>query len=256
MFTKLFPRRALLLLAFGVLAFFSCQKLIDIIHAGDGGVEFKLCNIKKITTIAPFEPDPDTIHYVFTYNSNGDPLRITNNQVETGNPNFFFRYDKYHRLSQTIKPYLDGLSYETFDKYVYNDKNQIVIDTGYAFGPMSGDTALGDPNLYAVTLFTYDAQNRIIHSSAQIYHFGVPSFAGESDYPYNAAGNISTRLIYDDKLNINRTSKVWMFLTKDYSVNNPFIATKYNLKNLPTQVPHGIQLFALQGNQTIEYSCP
>src|SRR5882724_1466210 len=197
MSTKLFPHRVLILLAFVAFTFFSCQKIIEIIRNGDGGVDFKLCNIKKVTGSFTTAIQTYIVHYDFTYNSNGDPLRITNDLVETGNPNFFFRYDKYHRLSQTIRPYGTG-GYETFNKYVYNNKNQIVSVTQYIFGLMSGDTALSDPNRYAVTTYSYDAQNRINHTSLRIFHFGTSDDGGARDYIYDASVNLPAA-VHDNK---------------------------------------------------------
>jgi len=78
---------------------------------------------------------------------------------------------------------------------------------------------------------------------------------GGGDFTYDAAGNRAA-VVHDNKLNLNRTSKVWMFLTRDYSVNNAFVANRYNLNNLPTLLSGGIQLLPLPGKTTIEYSCP
>ena len=255
---KLLSRRILFLLVFGIFVLPSCQKLLDYIHAhpGDGDADFKSCNIKKITVVFSTGISTYNVHYLFTYDSYGNPLRIMNDLVSTGNPNFYFRYDKYNRLIQKIRPYSSNGLYETFNKYAYNAKNQIVRDTQYAFGHMSGDTALPDPNTYAYTEYTYDAQNRIIHQSSRVFRNNTWVFPSEVDIAYNAAGN---RLPgdYDDKISLNRTNKVWMFLNKDYSVNNPFIATRYNHNNLPAFIDNGhIQLLPLEGKITIEYMCP
>ena len=39
--------------------------------------------------------------------------------------------------------------------------------------------------------------------------------------------------VYDTKISIYRTSNVWMFLNRNYSVNNIRRATAYNGKGLP-----------------------
>lgn len=41
-------------------------------------------------------------------------------------------------------------------------------------------------------------------------------------------------MTYDDKINLNLTNKVWMFLNRSYSPHNPFTATSYNVYGLPT----------------------
>jgi hypothetical protein len=38
---------------------------------------------------------------------------------------------------------------------------------------------------------------------------------------------------YDDKVNLDRTNPIWQFLDRDYSMNNRFIAEKYNAAGLP-----------------------
>jgi hypothetical protein len=41
--------------------------------------------------------------------------------------------------------------------------------------------------------------------------------------------------VYDNKINVHRTNKLWMFLDKDYSVNNPIDngTYTYDQGNLP-----------------------
>jgi hypothetical protein len=90
-----------------------CRKLYDYISShGDG--DYKACNIKKVTAT--------NATYTFTYNRLGDPVSITNDHIQTANPNFLFYYDKYNRLSSMVQPYIDGTGYENFDRYGYNSK--------------------------------------------------------------------------------------------------------------------------------------
>jgi len=63
-----------------------------------------------------------------------------------------------------------------------------------------------------------------------------PGFSLVNSYSYNADGNLAGH-DYDDKINYHRTNRVWMFIDRDYSVNNPVIATyEYNDFGLPTRI--------------------
>lgn len=66
----------------------------------------------------------------------------------------------------------------------------------------------------------------------------------------------------DDKVNLNRTSKVFQLLNWDYKVNNTFIANRYNRYGLPTEITNpsnGLYSEAFFGifyaTAKIEYDC-
>ena len=65
-------------------------------------------------------------------------------------------------------------------------------------------------------------------------------FMLKSTYNYDGAGNLihpaSAGVVYDNKMNINRTNDIWQFLSRDYSMNNPFTADAYNAAGFPTVV--------------------
>lgn len=90
-----------------------------------------------------------------------------------------------------------------------------------------------------------------------LYFYGSFSGTYAHDLVYDASGNPTGRT-YDNKLNMNRTNSVWMFITRDYSVNNPFTAKQYNDKELPVFVIGG-QLSLIPGTDGpeyhIEYNC-
>ena len=135
-------------IAVGVLAT-GCKKLYDYIYShGDG--DYKACNIKRIDAIyyPPFKGSPpDTTTYKFTYNALGNPVSVINNHVGTGNGNYFFTYDKYNRLREFLSAYSNG-GYEQWQRYGYSNKGQIVRDTSYIFGVISGGAPVpSDPVL-------------------------------------------------------------------------------------------------------------
>jgi hypothetical protein len=108
--------------------------------------------------------------------------------------------------------------------------------------------------------YAYDAQNRIIDQTDSLF-FDTNEFnvAYHSVYQYDNKGNLINGLTYDDKINIRRTNKIWMFLKRDYSVNNAFVATKYNSFGLPETYHTGYNdlalNFVLPGTNQVEYSC-
>jgi hypothetical protein len=166
----------------------------------------------------------------FTYNSLGDPVSITRVAGgHTGYPNYSFKYDEKNRLTDFIGPYSGNTTAEYWHKYFYDAPGNIILDSAYIFPKI----AYGFPeNAYMrqLTYYTYDSKGRIIKDSTV---FSGISSATVHTYAYDANGN-KTGNMYDDKININRTNKIWMFLNKDYSVNNPFTADSYTSSGLPS----------------------
>ncbi|HEY6956635.1 MAG TPA: hypothetical protein VI385_15395, partial [Flavisolibacter sp.] len=84
----------------------------------------------------------------------------------------------------------------------------------------------------AMTFYTYDKEGRIIKDST-LWHGGYSTVINH--YSYDVNGNLEGNQ-YDQNLNPHRTNKIWMFLDRDYSVNNPFVADSYNAHKLPTKL--------------------
>ena len=216
------------LLAVGLLIVFlpGCKKLCDYVQAHPDA-DLKDCPITQIIT-TPCCDESDTLD--FTYNAWGDPVSITRRPlVKTGHPNYLFRYDAWHRLTDIILPYSNGTA-EQWHKYFYASiySNRIVRDSTYTFPTITS----GFPELAVFssqTFYDYDPQGRIIRDSTLSSSSSTPLV---NHYSYDAAGNRVGRS-YDTKLNVHRTNKIWMFYDRDYSINNPFIATTYNSKSLP-----------------------
>jgi YD repeat-containing protein len=254
-----------------------CQKIHDFVHFPfKGDTEFKLCEIKKVTVVPDRQGDFVT-HYSFNYNRKGDPVTVMNDDVSTGNPNAWFKYDKSGRLTEFIRPY-ENNAFESWDKYGYNNLNQIVVDTQYIFGDFIDSVPVLSEitGSRTITRLEYDQQNRIISEldSTQfrrISETGSIFFGGNAEvvyktWSYNNDGN-QFYTTYDNKVSILRTNKIWMFLKRDYSVNNAFPVIQYNAFGLPeiflaahphsdtaAYEPLGI-LVPRDGTYHVEYSC-
>ena len=63
-----------------------------------------------------------------------------------------------------------------------------------------------------------------------------PSFGASGVRTLNFPDQASDGVVYDNKMNINRTNDIWQFLSRDYSVNNPFTAAAYNTARFPTTI--------------------
>jgi hypothetical protein len=187
--------------------------------------ELKKCSILQI--IYPV-PGGTTDVLQFMYNSSGDPLSIKRNSGgHTGYPNYDFKYDQKKKLTDFVGPY-NSTTAEFWHKYFYDGYGNIVLDSTYIFPTIVN----GFPeNAYdrRLTFYTYDVYNRIIKDST--VSASAPPVV--HTYAYDANGNKTGRS-YDGNTNINRTNSIWMFLNRDYSVNNPFNADAYNTSGLPT----------------------
>lgn len=226
----------------------SCKKIIDKLHK-DPVTTLDVCAITKITNA-----DEGRI-FDFTYNSAGDPISVVNNMVETGYPNFSFHYDASGRLIESIAAYTNG-NYESWHRYGYDALNRIVKDTQYVFGMMGPEP---DPASYFIMehTYTYDASKRIIKDD--IIYLQPASYSPETqNYTYNSSGNLLGGA-YDSRVNLHRTNKVWMFMSKDYSRNNRIPATSYNGYSLPlgfnNAIPFNFLGIGINQNSSIQYAC-
>jgi hypothetical protein len=146
-----------------------------------------------------------------------------------------FRYDKHHRLTDFFigQPELTDFRI-IWHRYTYISKS-LVSDSLFTY---ITDGAGPNPplqNFSSLTIDSLDAEGRIVQLTQ-------PGFPSNSQYiNYNAKGNIQNyNEVYDNKLNIYHTSRVWMFTEQDYSVNNrlnftPGVVqiTNYNAAGLP-----------------------
>lgn len=196
-------------------------------HENKPLAEISECSIIQISYSLGTEND----HLQFTYNSAGDPVSITRTLgAQTGRPNYRFKYDEKNRLTDFIG-YYNNSSAEFWHKYFYDNRGNIVLDSAYIFPQI----ATGIPeNAYMsqLTYYTYDNKQRIVKDST-VFSSSIPAVV--NTYVYDANGN-KTGSNYDDQININRTNKIWMFINRDYSVNNPFQAVSYTTTGLPSSI--------------------
>jgi hypothetical protein len=189
-----------------------------------------------------------TVHREFFYNEAGNPIRIEYVETEggTGTPNTFFEYNDKQQL----------IAYKGFSEHrlFYNALGQVVIDS--VIGNYAGNDSRFEDKYY------YDLFGRIIKVVSKFYY--------DRDYPdleptttvdtyrYDQRGNlIIPGVTYDTKTSLLRTNAIWMFLTRNYSLNNPVTATTYNTKGLPLTLTNGIPFFESSIIvQRIDYSCP
>jgi hypothetical protein len=167
----------------------------------------------------------------FAYNSSGNPISITRMVgAHTGRPNYIFKYDEKNRLTDFVGPYSNN-SAEFWHKYFYDARGNIILDSGYIF-PQIANGSPENAYIRQLTYYTYDNKQRIVRDSTV---FSGPLPATVNIYAYDDNGN-RVGSSYDGQININRTNKIWMFLNRDYSINNPYKAVSYNSNGLPASI--------------------
>jgi hypothetical protein len=163
-----------------------------------------------------------------TYDQWNNPISGTRPEPRTGAPNYKWRYDRNHRLTDWIGPYESpSPNAEFWHKYSYDSRGNIVTDSNFSMLTLSNGQISYAADTF-VSHLSYDSYGRLIRED------GTPG--GTRVYVYDTVGNLQNGAIYDNKVNFHRTSKVWMFLDRDYSVNNPFTAGSYNRLGLPLHV--------------------
>jgi hypothetical protein len=167
------------------------------------------------------------------YDQYENPVAITTPVLGTGISYHQFRYDQWHRLKDYIA-YIGGALFQTWHIYGYDNSGRIAYDTVYWFG--SPGERPTDYWLREFQTIGYDDQNRI----NRVNYTDATGRISIVNYEYDAAGNLihpaSKGVTYDNKINLNRTNDIWMFLARDYSVNNPYGAVSYNSAGYPTKM--------------------
>jgi len=241
-----------------------CQKLMDFIQVHPTA-ELPICQIRQLNILPLYGNPPDTLK--FKYNSWRDPVSILRAEPTTGSANYFFHYDNQHRLTETIGAYgqtpLES-GVESWEKYFYDGNGRVIKDSLYFFPDIvDGQPVHGQYGVITVYLFEYDAEERISKVISYREKAAQPYI---ETYTYDAKGNLTGPATYDNKLNFRRTNKLWMFLDRNYSLNNTANASySYNQLGLPTKIdyqpgdagsfricPATIMAFT---NATIEYDC-
>jgi hypothetical protein len=236
----------------------SCKK-----EAAKSNLVSNSCRIKQLTLKAEGEKDKSG---TFTYNTNGDPLTYTPNGYSNGALNYEFRYDNGGRLTDYIgyNPTVIPVSCDFWVKYTYDNRNRIVQDSVY-YNCNYGPALTSYAKQIGATAYEYDSKDRITKAIYKQFYNNVPNgVTGYYKYDYNESGNLVTPgAVYDDKTSIYRTNKIWMFLGRNYSVNNLKPALSYNSNGLPvafaTTAARGVSMRILEfidlSNCEILYEC-
>jgi len=220
-----------------------CKKAIEDYLRDNPTAEYGFCQLKQFNYQLPTSGTAGTLPIaydtmVFTYNAHGDPVTGFRPVPRTGNPNFILRYDRWDRLTDLIGTYgtnpdLSG-GIESWNRYTYDGQGRIVLDSVYNFPTIvDGHPGLGEHSSIVIATYEYDPKNRVSK-----YSWG---FVGDlnkfvSTYSYDADGNL-VGTPHDNQINLHRTNKVWMFMDRDYSVNNPLTAAyTYNTRGLPVTI--------------------
>lgn len=216
-----------------LLLFAGCNKLYDYIKHHPGGIEDD-CRIKTIT----HRYYGSTRTLTFEYNKLGNPVHISNDDWGTGNPNHRFVYDKKNRLILYNGYYGDTTNFEYRINYYYDKQDRVTHDSSWFLGYYNPDGSIFSFSQY-VTTYKYDQYGRISRTIQRdlLYHYPPDTTL----YNYDGKGNLIDQFAeYDNQTSFLRTHPLWMFLNRNYSVNNNFKAAGYNKKGLPlkTSYPH------------------
>lgn len=204
--------------------------------ARKSGVNTVNCRIEQLILKSPGEKDKSGI---FTYDAAGNPISYEPLVYGTGSLKYEFRYDNGGRLTDYIaySPVAFPLTCEFWVRYGY-ENNRIVRDSVY-YHTNYGPALVSFAKHIGFTQYEYDSEERIQRVIYKQYFNGTPNgVVGNYKFDYNEAGNlVMPGAVYDGKASIYRTNKLWMFLSRNYSVNNPRPALSYNSKGLPVAFP-------------------
>jgi hypothetical protein len=230
------------------LFFSGCKKVRDYVSRNPP-MEVKLCNIEKLKLNVFGEKNV----LKFSYDELGNPISILHGKPNiNSNVDQHFRYDEDNRLKDYLTNYSGNVGVLEWHTYTYINKKTI-IDTAYYYeGRITDPHAPYEANDFAVWIYELDVVGRIIKST---FYNQISPEAETIKFSYDEKGNLKKPGIsYDDKVNITRTNKIWMFLNKDYSMNNSLGAKdsnnqvkikSYNSSGLPLQyeaIPHQLSL--------------
>jgi hypothetical protein len=237
-----------------MLLFSSCKKDIGAVNPDEElGTPLPTTGLYcRIESIWEHPGAADQKFWLIAYDEFENPKFITTPVPSTGSPFRIFKYDHWHRLREFVGDYGNGL-FEEWHFYGYDLNGRIGFDTTYVFGQLLETPT--NPVFTVLSRIEYDNQGRIIRE------FGTHSSGGPFDihYSYDASGNrVQPGVTYDTKINLNRTNDIWMFLRRDYSMNNHFAAITYNATGFPMVINNpsaGGWLTGDLGNVQIGYSC-
>lgn len=235
-----------LLIVFFVIQLSSCQKLKDKFFPGGSHNGDKKCRIVEIKQDL-FGSGELRTGLVY-YNKHKDPDSVIFD-IATGSAGahlFYFVYDKQHRLTE----YREDYSREPGDYYYKHNyeywNGRIVTDTVQV--REAGSATF-------ISKLKYDSYGRVIREDRTwVLADGEPvnETLDPLIYDYDSDGNLElSGVSYDNRTSFLRTSQLWMFTQRNYSVNNPEGATGYNANGLPA----GFDVNA-QGDGFLQFGLP
>lgn len=247
-------KKAVWAICSGVLFTFSgCQKIWD--YFDDHHNHAAKCRIEEIQFTTEMEDGGSQAgHAVFSYDNNDNPTQI---QIyDPGNDSWpgdkGFRCDSDNRLIV----YVEDMFISVWHKYIYVNATTI-IDSSFVYS--SGDytvTDRPDTHVYTrVSKITLDNRGRIIRDENDM--------DGTKEYNYDFRGNlIRPGVTYTGKTNIRQTNRVWQFIDRDYSKNQPAGEVEtFNSNNLPYQFSNefsmsgGFNVLPIHPGAVVRYRC-
>ncbi|MGZ3888682.1 MAG: hypothetical protein ACXVBR_04975 [Flavisolibacter sp.] len=218
-----------------VLFLAACQKQTETI-ASDNNNQTALrkttidkWRIKRITQYQPWSTVPVRIGE-FVYNKQDDPVSITFNELDSdpAQTNWIFKYNQKHQLTEAMMSYVQ--SYLRWQKFEYDKKGVIYRDSTYIFVFLINGVPQLDRAYRSQNDYFYDSLGRVVRVENHQQDMSTHAF----NYAYDANGNlVRPGVLYDDRVNPQRTNEVFMFVARDYSMNNTLTAQSYNEGGLP-----------------------
>ena len=227
------PLHSLLALAITWLILPSCHKERLLLEEDPDAIG-KFCRIDTFS----FDTQQPSEQVIISYNRAGNPVTMLPTVPDMYGEDFddlYFRYDKYDRLTDFIYVFPVTYPYTVFPlgaidlwhRFTYPAPG-IVVDSFFNYdgpgippvaNPLSGYTTL------IVSRYEQDDRGRTIKSEVR---YVTDSFSTVTYTAYDRKGNrIIPGAVYDDKINIYRTNKVWQLLFQDYSMNNRITPATY-----------------------------
>jgi hypothetical protein len=271
------PLRAFLFV--GLLQIVSCTKSVDTSNNDSVSVErsddlsltttneFSNCKLRRIyhdLVVYDFISSATMkVYGLFSYNAAGNPYTLLYRDLQGAQnvafPSYHFFYDNQQRLREMRLSYYEGTRVAEIHRYGYNSSNAIVVDT-----TIIPDDAGNDD--ITVSTLTYDSLGRVVKENIRNIQtsYGPLRSTRNPTYTYDSRGNIAVSgwrsSWYDTKVSFLRTHPLFMFLTRNYSRNNPWNLNsqgqKYNSRGLPLSIKIGNDVFFQTVNiEKIVYDC-
>jgi hypothetical protein len=238
---KFYRITGMLSLAVFFFLIFSCRRILVQIQINTHGSEVTSCKITGIDYQGYF----GVINLAFTYNANGDPVSI--HPLDDSDPDAFsmdFHYGSDNKLTYiSSNEALVGHGTTTF---LYNGES---IDSS-VFVHQEDDDELHNK-------YQYDTFNRLSSARSDLYFLEYFQSRHTYNYAYDVYGNLTGMGAFDERVNLLRTKRIWMFLSRNYSINNPVGATSYNSFGFPEHFGTTTAKFISVPltNATIHYDC-